>query len=244
MAERHLWETMAETSTARPRRRRVLRTLVLAIGVGLLLAGCASDAPYDTLEPQSEMGRDIDTLFNWAMIIATGVFVGVFGALGYVIFRNRAKTSDHDEWADPDEMPKQTHGNTPAEIGWTIAPAVVLAVLAVPTVSLIWDQMTAHEDADITIEVYGAQWWWEFRYRHGRRRRSSPRPTPSCSRLVRSIDLQMTSYDVIHSFWIPALNGKRDVAPGRIHDWNDLRRRTRRLLGSVRGVLRAQSHAN
>jgi Heme/copper-type cytochrome/quinol oxidases, subunit 2 len=60
-------------------------------------------------------------------------------------------------------MPPQVHGNTRLEIGWTIAPAIVLAVIMVPTVSTIWELARQPADA-MQITVEGYQWWWGFRY--------------------------------------------------------------------------------
>lgn len=195
--------------------RTTRRLLGLVALLGLVVAGCASDAPLDTLEPQGGPARSIDGLFNAVWWVATAVFVLVMGAVIYVSWKFRSKRGADGEWDDDEELPGQVHGNTRAEIGWTIAPALILAVLAVPTLAGVFELANWHDDAEVEIEVYGAQWWWEFRYPGTDIVTANTIVFPAGE----PIELTMTSYDVIHSFWIPALNGKRDVAPGRTHTW-------------------------
>ncbi len=210
---------MPDLSTPRPRPRRLVRP-ALAVGALLALASCAGDAPYDTLEPRGELARDIDGLYNAVLIVATIVFVIVMAAVVFIGLRYRRRGGGRDDFDHNEEdhdLPKQIHGNTRYEIGWTIAPAVILAVIAIPTVGVIWSLAAAAEDDDaLTIQVYGQQWWWEFRYpENGDIVTANTIVFPAGE----NIQLEMTSRDVIHSFWIPALNGKRDVVPGRIHLW-------------------------
>ena len=62
------------------------------------------------------------------------------------------------------ENPKQIHGNTRLEIGWTIIPALLLAVIAVPTVGTIFDLAEDPGRDALQVTVVGKQWWWEFEY--------------------------------------------------------------------------------
>ncbi len=193
-----------------------LRHLALVALVGLVVAGCAEDAPYDTLEPEGGPARDIDGLFNLVFYVGAAVFVFVMAAVLIVSLRYRARRGRDGQWDDDGELPEQVHGNTRLELGWTILPALILAVIAVPTLGTVFTLQDWADDADVEIEVYGAQWWWEFRY--------PGTDVVTANTIVfpagEPIELTMTSYDVIHSFWIPALNGKRDVAPGRVHEWS------------------------
>lgn len=120
---------------------------------------------------------------------------------------------------------------------WTLAPAVLLLVIAVPTLATIFDLAEEPKDA-VVINVIGQQWWWEFQY---------PNIDGKGTTVVTANDmvipagvnvkLNITDRDVIHSFWLPRLNGKRDGAepysPAQHQG-----RRTRRVLGAVRRVLR------
>jgi cytochrome c oxidase subunit 2 len=108
-------------------------------------------------------------------------------------------------------VPEQVHGNTKLEILWTVIPAVVLAIIAVPTVQTIFKtQGEARGDA-LQIEVIGHQWWWEFRY---------PQYNVSTANEVylpigRTANFALKTHDVVHSFWIPGLGGKRDLVNNR-----------------------------
>jgi cytochrome c oxidase subunit 2 len=98
------------------------------------------------------------------------------------------------------------------EIGWTLAPALILVVIAIPTIRTIFliDKPTTDPNA-LTIEVVGRQWWWEFRYPELGIVTANEAHIP----VGRTIDLRLRSADVVHSFWVPKLGGKRDLVPGR-----------------------------
>ena len=75
---------------------------------------------------------------------------------------------------------------------------------------------------EIEIVVVGAQWWWEYQY-HLDGDTDSPPDIVTANEVVipvgQEIRIHTTSRDVIHSFWIPRLNGKKDAVPGRVHPW-------------------------
>jgi cytochrome c oxidase subunit 2 len=200
----------------RHRRRRVL-PLALALLPTLLLGACASNAPQDTLEPKGPYAREIDRLFDPVFLVAVVVFVIVeFGTLALVLrFRRR-----RNEAAGADEeLPAQTHGNTKLEIGWTVLPAAILAVVAVGTVATLISLNDTDENA-LTIEVVGQQWWWAYNYDTDGDGEFDDITTATDLVIPagQDVNLEITSNDVIHSFWIPALNGKKDAVPGRRHE--------------------------
>ena len=185
-----------------PRSRRLLR-VALTAGLALAAAACAKDVPNSTLVPHSEFGRDIDNLFNILFIGGTIVFVLVEAGLLYTIFRYRMREGAPE--------PKQVHGNTALEITWTMIPALVLAFIAVPTVRTIFrTQAKAVPDA-LQVEVIGHQWWWEFRYPEYGITTANELYLPS----GRTVNFALKTQDVIHSFWIPAVAGKRDLISNR-----------------------------
>jgi len=190
-----------------------LRTLALGLLVLLVAAGCASDAPLDTLEPQGPAARSIDNLLNPVMIIAGVVFLLVELGIVFVVIRFRRRKGD-----DGGELPAQTHGNLVLELGWTILPAVILAFVAVATLATLFDLADRPEDA-LEIDVVGQQWWWDFQYDvDGDGEYDFRTPNEMVIPAGQPVNLDITSMDVIHSFWIPALNGKKDAVPGRQHD--------------------------
>ena len=83
--------------------------------------------------------------------------------------------------------------------------------MAVFTVDAIFDLTDEPEDA-MQVEVIGQQWWWEFRYDVDSDGEVSIVTPNEMVVPAGGIDLDITSRDVIHSFWIPALNGKKDAA--------------------------------
>jgi cytochrome c oxidase subunit 2 len=110
--------------------------------------------------------------------------------------------------------PVQVHGNTKIEIGWTLAPALILAALAVPTVATIFSLATPARGADVVhITVTGHRWWWEYEYTDAKP--SFRTATEMVIPVGRPVDLRITAIDVIHSFWIPKLAGKQDAIPNR-----------------------------
>jgi cytochrome c oxidase subunit 2 len=187
----------------------------LVLPLLLLLGACASDAPQDTLQPQGPLARSIDRLWDGVFLIAVVVFVLVeFGTLALVI-RFRRRRNDDDS-----ELPTQTHGNTKLEIAWTILPAVVLAVVGFFTLRTLFD-ISDRNDDDLTIQVTGQQWWWEFAYDTNGDGDFADDEVLTANDLVIpagvDVNLDIKSNDVIHSFWIPSLNGKKDAVPGRTH---------------------------
>ncbi len=197
-----------------PRRRR-FAPLALVLPLVLFLGACASDAPQSTLEPKGPIARSIDSLWDGVFLIAVVVFILVeFGTLALVIrFRRRRNDSD-------DDLPTQTHGNTKLEIAWTILPAVMLAVVGFFTLRTLFD-INERNDDDLTVQVTGQQWWWEFAYDTNGDGEFDDEPVLTANDLVIpagvDVNLDIQSNDVIHSFWIPALNGKKDAVPGRTH---------------------------
>jgi cytochrome c oxidase subunit 2 len=190
--------------------RRFRPLIALACAVGLLvlaLPGLAETYPQTTLEPKSEIARLIDGLLDNIVIWCVIIFVLVETALVVTVVRYRRRAGG--------PAPQAIHGNTPLEILWTIIPAIILALIAVPTVKTIFRIDTVPKNA-VQIEVIGHQWWWEFRYPQSGVITANELHIP----VGRDIAFTLTSVDVIHSFWVPAFGGKRDLIPGRTnHMW-------------------------
>jgi cytochrome c oxidase subunit II len=85
-----------------------------------------------------------------------GILVIVVALILYAAFRFRER---------PDTPhPEQIHGNTTLEIAWTIAPALIVVFIGIPTVRTIFDTQREPPEDALVVEVIGHQWWWEFRY--------------------------------------------------------------------------------
>jgi cytochrome c oxidase subunit II len=198
----------------RTRRRRLLPLAVL-MPLVLFVSACASNAPQTTLEPKGPIARSIDGLWNGVFIVAAVVFVLVEFGTVFLLAKFRRRRDD-----DPDELPAQTHGNMRLEILWTIVPAVMLAVVGFFTLRTLFDVAQTDHDA-MTVQVTGQQWFWEFSYDSNGDGEFTDDDVLTANDLVipagQDVNLEIHSNDVIHSFWIPALNGKKDAVPGREH---------------------------
>ena len=185
--------------------RRLSRLAPLFVLVLVLVAtACSRDFPQTTLAPKGDLARIEDDIFFTTVKWATLVFVLVEGALVYAIFRFRGKPGDAE--------PEQVHGNTVVEITWTVIPALILAVIAVPTVKAIFKENETPKGGNVlTVEVIGHQWWWEFRYPGLNLTTANELHVP----VGRTVSLKMGAFDVVHSFWLPQFAGKRDVFPNR-----------------------------
>jgi cytochrome c oxidase subunit II len=192
------------------------KALVLLPLLAIALAGCASDAPQDTFKPEGEHAKNIDNLIIPVFAIAGVVFVAILGACLFIAIKFRARDDD-----DFDDMPKQIHGNVRAEIGWTIIPALILIGVAIPTVIGVFKLNEDPPKSALRVEVIGQQWWWEYRYDLDNDGQFDDLVTANdlVMPVDREIALTITSRDVIHSFWVPRLNGKRDAVPNRLHPW-------------------------
>lgn len=188
-----------ETSTGTLRR---LARFVPAVCL-LLLLGCAENYPQTTLIPRGDFARLVDGLFRTTVFWAMIVFVLVEGVLVYAILKFRGRPDDPE--------PRQTHGSTVLEIAWTIVPAFILAAIAVPTVKTIFKTSDYATGDLVQIEVVGHQWWWEFRYTDLGVVTANEMHVP----VGKTVNLRMTTVDVLHSFWVPQFAAKRDAFPGR-----------------------------
>ena len=163
-----------------------------------------------------------------------------------VLVPRRAKFRKRKD--DDGSLPPQVHGNIKLEIGWTILPgASLLAVVGAASVLTLLDLDETARPTPCRCTVIGQQWWWEYRYDvDGDGKDDIVTANDLVIPAGEPIALTITSRDVIHSFWIPALNGKQDAVPGRVAPAHDRGRRARRLPRAVHRVLRpvARLHAH
>ncbi len=190
--------------------------LVITLVLGYLLIrniGVPEGRPLTTLSPRGDKSQNIQDLIVPVFAIAGVVFIVV--EIGLVWLVRRFRRTDEDE--DGVEEPEQVHGNTRLEIGWTVVPALLLAVLAVFNVQSILYMDDAEDPLEIT--VIGQQWWWEYRYDlDSNGTVDIITATEAAIPVGRDVVFKIQSNDVIHSFWIPALAGKMDAVPGRTHE--------------------------
>lgn len=196
--------------------RRQWLTLAGIMGLMVLLAGCGGEYPGSTIEPKTDLGESVQGLyvsvFWWTMFIG----VVVWAVLGYTIFAFREKPGQ--------DKPKQIHGHLGMEIAWTIGPAIIVVAIAIPTIQAVFSTQAAPEGDALVVEVTGHRYWWEFYYPELELTTANQLHLP----VDRPVTLQLASDDVIHSFWVPMLGGKRDVnvprtrPDGQVQEFNTL----------------------
>lgn len=202
---------MIDRRNGPPGRSRLSHLGPTVLVFSLVVAACGSDLPQSSLNPKAVEAEKIDQLWLLVFWAATVIFVAVMTAMTISLIRFRKRSDDQPE-------PKQVHGNTKLEIVWTIVPAVILALMAVPTVRTLFELRTPDADPFMTVRVTGHQWWWEFEYLDYTDSDGRMLTTANELHIPAGVttNLQMTSVDVIHSFWVPPLNGKRDLVPGKV----------------------------
>jgi cytochrome c oxidase subunit 2 len=171
----------------------------------LILGGCALETPQTTIVPRSDLARTIHDLYGLVGWIVAGIGLAVLALLLWTVVRYRDRPG-----APP---PPQTVGHMPLEIAWTVVPALILLVIAVPTIRTIFRTQGQARPGALPITVLAWQWWWAFRYDSLGFATANELHLPA----GRPILLRLEGPDVIHSFWVPALGGKRDVIPGRVN---------------------------
>lgn len=191
----------------------VISFVILAIGTWLIVKDIGDPAfPLNTLAPAGRQNWEIFNLTVPIFAMAGIVFFLVEIAIIWMAVRFKRNKED----VDGVDEPTQTHGNPTLEIAWTIAPALLLAVLAVFNVQALIN-LEKSEDP-IEVRVIGQQWWWEYRYDLDN---DGTVDIITATQMVvpvgRDVEVKIQSNDVIHSFWIPRINGKLDAVPGRTH---------------------------
>ena len=187
--------------------------LLAALVLGVGLAGCAwviGDTEMSTVHPTTEAGRSIQKIYSLTTWIVLGILVVVEAFLLYAVFRYRRREGQ-------DGVPEQIHGNTPLEIGWTLLPLVFFIIVMVPPLQTTCALQTPPAGEEpLKVTVTGKRWWFEFEYPEHGIVTANELHLPA----GRMAELALTSNNVIHSFWVPRLMGKRDLVPGRTqHLW-------------------------
>lgn len=187
--------------------QRVYRFLPILI-LALVLTGCGD--PYlSALDPKGPVAEEQLSLIVLSFIIMVFVSVVVFLIFAYVLVRFRQKPGQEDE------IPKQVEGNHKLEITWTVIPILLLLLLAVPTVFTVFSQAEdfSEKEGTINVKVVSQQFWWEFQYKDLDIVTAQELYIP----VGEWIQFDLTSKDVIHSFWVPTLAGKQDTNPGLVN---------------------------
>jgi cytochrome c oxidase subunit 2 len=164
------------------------------------LAATGCRGPASTLDPGGPAAQQIASL-SWVLIVAAaGVYVFVVAALALAA-RRRARIPTR--WAEL--------GIVAAGIGMPLVILVGLLLVSIRTLA----ELTRPEPAQLVVEVVGRQYWWALHYRDGSGTEIAATANELHLPQGRRVELRLRSTDVIHSFWVPSLQGKLDLIPGK-----------------------------
>ncbi|MCL4559937.1 MAG: cytochrome c oxidase subunit II [Chloroflexi bacterium] len=155
-------------------------------------------------QPISGAASDIRSLFTVVLIIGAIILLLVTVLVVYSSIRFRARKDEPE--------PRQIFGVRRLELFWTVSPAVLLGGILIYTIFTMYrvaPNIPVNEAPDLMI--VGHQWWWEFRYPKLGVVTANELHLPKGQKFV----TEVTSADVIHSFWVPQLGQKLDATPGR-----------------------------
>jgi cytochrome c oxidase subunit II len=186
---------------------RVRRRLQAALLSVAALSLTAYRRVQSSLDPAGPDALRISRLWWLMLTVCTAVFLLVLGFMLHGIYRARGRAA-----AATDEQAKQQM--TRAVTAATGATVLILFVLLVASV-LTGRAISAKPDGDvIDVEVVGHQWWWEFIYKDAAASQQVSTANELHVPVGKTVVLKLTSRDVIHSFWAPNLQGKKDLIPG------------------------------
>jgi len=190
---------------------------------GLHLTGDTNPPGFFPGEIATVQGKEAAGLYPLIFVIATIVFVLVEGLLIVIAFRFRSRSRAKDQ-----ALPTQTHGNNKLEFGWTIIPAIVVAVLFVFTFKTLSDTDVLSAHPQVTVDVTAFQWQWNFKYAdypdvsgdplsYTGQGKNGPEMVLPAGETVR---IRLHAQDVIHSWYVPSFFFKRDAIPGRVNEFD------------------------
>jgi cytochrome c oxidase subunit 2 len=175
----------------------VKRRLALVMVVAAVLSACAGSP--SALDPQSSQSKHISGLW-WLMFgLATAVFVIVTALVIFTISRRR-----------PHRV-SERFSHRLIVYGGLVVPIAILGVVAVFTIRTT--NALVAGPADVEIHVAGEQWWWRVEYSDLGITTANEIHVP----VGQTVDITLTSDNVIHSFWVPQLAGKVDLIPGQVN---------------------------
>jgi len=208
-----------------------LAALMISIGS----AGAQAGLQYNMTEGVTEVSRSVHDLHMTMFWVCVGIGVLVFGAMIYSIVRFRKSAG---------AQAANFHENTTVELVWTIVPFIILVIMTIPAAGLLI-KMDDTSQSDLTIKITGYQWKWHYDYldenisfysalaqdSNAARQLGAQIDLKSVDHYLVNVDhpvvvpigrkirFLITSNDVIHAWWVPALAVKKDAVPGFINEF-------------------------
>lgn len=183
-----------------------LATLTFSLALGIQAAAEGSWP----LDPRGPIAKEISSLYWLFFIVAVIVIVIVDGGLIYAGIKFRER---------PGHVAKQFHSHNLLEVTWTIIPTIMVVSMTLMAVGKL-NYINDTSNPDMTVHVQGQQWTWIYTYPdQAAFRTRENKPLQAAEELHipvgAKVKLELEAKDVIHSFFIPGLGGKKDAVPGR-----------------------------
>ncbi len=150
--------------------------------------------------------KQVDQLSRFMLATGSALYIFVVGYIVYFAIAFRVRKSD-----PPDAIGIQIHDNHKLEFWWTVIPAAFVVLLSVLSIK-IWYEITLAPSNGLVVEAIGHKWYYTFRYPQVNGEITNAMHLP----IGVPVTLNLTSADVIHSFWVPAMRLKNDMVPGLV----------------------------
>ncbi|MEX5254767.1 aa3-type cytochrome oxidase subunit II [Kocuria arenosa] len=207
-------------------RRRMAKVSAVAVLTATALTGCSEEAKLGWMPTERGITDNADMILDlwvgsWIAALAVGLVTWGLMLWCMIAYRRRRNETGY---------PRQVAYHAPLEVFYTIVPIALIMSLFFFTERTQAEITALDDNPDVTVQVYGKQWAWDFNYLsedvwdtgtqgHLDGEEGVPERVPTLYLPVDSdVELQVTSRDVIHSFWVPAFLEKRDMFPGRTNN--------------------------
>lgn len=208
--------------------KRGLKGASLLTILAVVLAGCTAQSSLGWLPTERGLTNQVDRVIDlwvvsWIVLLVVGVITWLLIIWATVVYRRRKGQTG---------LPTQLRYNMPIEVFYTIVPLILVLVLFGFTAR---DQIAIEaplEDPDVSIEVYGKRWAWDFNYLNenvysaGIQAQELPGGGIEKDSLPvlylpvgQKVEITIESRDVIHSFWVIDFLYKKDMIPSRTNYW-------------------------
>jgi cytochrome c oxidase subunit 2 len=184
-------------------KQRLVGQGAVLVVAACLLGGCGNQS---TLTPDSHASRDISSLWWWMLAGSAVVFAVVLAMLVFGLLRRQG--------LDRTDRRPIGGGTWVVAAGGLVLPMVVIVVLFAATLGTLPTTSAADKPTSLTVDVTGREWFWDVEYPGKGVRTANEIHIP----VGASVLVRVTSEDVIHSLWVPALNRKIDAIPGRMNE--------------------------
>jgi cytochrome c oxidase subunit 2 len=218
-----------ETSGLRSVTALFAAAITLVLGISEAVAGTGAPTPWEIgmQGMVTEVGRDVSNFHTYLVWLIGAICLFVLALIVVIVVRfNEAKNP----------VPSRTTHNTLLEVAWTIVPVLILVAISIPSFRLLRMQLIT-PPADIVVKVTGYSWYWGYEYPADQGggfkfdsnmvetkdlKPDQPRLLTVDNEMIvpvgKTVKVQVTAADVLHSFAVPSFGIKVDAVPGRLNE--------------------------